>query len=418
MDFTTSYNETQEAFAIEVREWLDENVPADFKTQRSIFKMTREQYEERRELSRKLGSKGWLYAGYPPEYGGGGLDRDYREVLHREAASKGIGLPPHYDSGVLAAPTILYCGTDEQKNTFLPPILKGEKTTWQLFTEPEAGTDEANQKTDALRAVKEGENFIVNGGKIFVGNSFAPPDQFLLLTRSDLDAPRHQNLAMFLAPSDLPGIEILPLDLFPEGVVAQICYDRTANAPGHKNSVFFDNVKIPETYLIGGEQEGWKVASATLMVEHGESGASGVADGGVHIPKNLLIDKFLDQCRDNPAIRNRLEENPTLQQDMVDVYIAGHLERLYYTRNAWLPRSGKRQPHAGLQHTLHWKMGGIKLMDYMARVLGPYAFIDDEELALENDLFEMGQRCGVCVAPGGTPEALKIIMSRALRIGR
>jgi len=418
MDFSNAYNQEQEEFAKEVRTWLDENIPEDLIKPRSIFKMTREQWEKRRGLSRKLGEKGWLYPMYPREYGGGGLSGDLSAVLAIEMSRRGLSLPPLYDSGRLAAPTVMACGTDEQKQRLLPPILKGEAVTWQLFTEPEAGTDEANQQTNALRSRKEKDFFIVNGSKIFVGGLYAPPDQFLLLTRSDTKAPRHQNLAMFLAPADLPGVEILPLDLFPDGTIGQVSYEAADSAPGVKHSVFFENVKVPESYLIGGEREGWRVTNATLTVEHGDRGGDSVSTGAAYIPRNMLVERFLDQCRNNPNIKQRLKENPHLLESVADAYIGGQIERLFYLRNAALPRMGKRVYYAGPQSALYTKMFGTELSNYMARVLGPYALTSDETWGLEDDLFEVGERAGVCVAPGGTPEALKIVISRALRIGR
>jgi alkylation response protein AidB-like acyl-CoA dehydrogenase len=270
MDFSMEFSKNQEEFAQEVKEWLGENLPEGWVNQRDPDKITYEQWQKRRELARKLGAKGWLYPQYPKEYGGGSIDSSQAAVLAREFANRGLAFPPHYDSGTLAAPAILATGTDEQKKRFLPPILKGEAFTWQLFTEPEAGTDEANQQTNALRYTRENDFFIVNGQKIFVGSTFGPPDQFLLLTRSDLKAPRHENLAMFLAPANLPGITINPLDLFTSGLLSQINGPSADIAPGRKNQVFFDDVKIHESYLIGGEHDGWRVTGATLAVEHGE----------------------------------------------------------------------------------------------------------------------------------------------------
>jgi len=422
VDFSTEYNQEQASFAEEVRVWLDDNIPGDIINVRNILKMSREQWERRRELSLKLGEKGWLYPEYPAEYGGGGLGADYSAVIYRECAERGLSVPPHYDSGRLTAPTILVCGTDEQKNRMLPPILKGESVTWQLFTEPEAGTDEANQQIDALRSSGEADHFIVNGGKIFVGGLYAPPDQFLLLTRSDPDAPRHQNLAMFVAPADLPGIEIQPLDLFPTGTFGQTCYQVGDGAPGVKHSVFFDDVKIHESFLIGGDRDGWKVATATLTVEHGDRSATGTggggSEGGVYIPRNVAVETFLDLCRNDPKVNKRLRETPHLQDAMVDIFIGGQIERLLATRNTGLSRSGIRAPYAGPQHSLFLKMFGAAFTAKAARVLGPYALTDDDEWGLADDLFEVCERSGVCVAPGGTPEALKIVISRALRIGR
>lgn len=418
MNFANEYNEIQEEFAREVRPWLDKNIPKDLVKPRNILKMNREQWEMRRDLCRKLGEKGWLYPSYPREYGGGALGEDKAAVLRIEMAARGLSLPPLYDSGKLAAPTVLACGTDEQKRRLLPPMLKGEKITWQLFTEPEAGTDEANQQTNALRSVKEKEYFIVNGGKIFVGALYSPPDQFLLLTRSSLDTARHQNLAMFIAPADLPGVQIYPLNLFPEGTISQVCYHSSDSAPGVKHSVFFEDVKIHESYLIGGDHDGWKVSSATLTVEHGDKDSDRAGTGAAFIPHNFMIDKFIDQCRNNPKIRNRLLQNPQLMNDMVDAYIGGHIERLFLIRNASLPRAGKRVPGAGPQASLFTKNLGLAMTGYMARVLGPYALTSDDEWGMEDGLFEVCERAGLCIAPGGTPEALKIVISRGLRIGR
>lgn len=418
MNFSNEYTKEQEVFAQEVRTWLAENVPRDLVKPRSILKMSREQWEMRRDLCRKLGQKGWLYPSYSSEYGGGGLGGDKAAVLQQEMAEQGLSLPPLYDSGKLAAPTLFACATDEQKRRLLPPMLKGEAVTWQLFTEPGAGTDEANQQTNALRAVKEKDYFIVNGSKIFVGGLYAPPDQFLLLTRSSLDAPRHQNLAMFLAPANLPGIQIYPLDLFPEGTLSQVCYQSSDSAPGVKHSVFFEDVKIHESYLIGGDQDGWKVTNATLQVEHGDRESDQASTGAAFIPRNDLVGKFLDQCRNNPDIKNRLLQNPQLQTDMAEAYIAGQIERLFYMRNIGLPRAGKRAAYAGPQTALFTKMLGLNMTSILSRVLGPYALTSDEERGLEEGLLEVCARSGLCIAPGGTPEALKIVISRALRIGR
>jgi alkylation response protein AidB-like acyl-CoA dehydrogenase len=330
-------------------------------------------------------------------------------------AERHLSLPPFYDSGRLAAPAVFACGTEEQKKRFLPPILKGEVVTWQLFTEPEAGTDEANQQTNALRHVRDREYFIVNGQKIFVGALYSPPGQFLLLTRSDLEAPRHQNLAMFLAPADLPGITIQPLDLFPSGTFGQICGPAADGAPGVKHSVFFDDVRIHESYLIGGDKDGWRVTTATLTVEHGDR--AGVA-GASPEPKNLVVESFLEQCKNNRRVVKRLRENPELVDNVVNVYIGAQIERLLALRNAWLPHSGKRAPYAGPQLAVYQKMFGGRLTGDVAKVLGPYALTDDSRWGLAEDIFEVAERAGLCFAPGGTPEALKIVISRALGIGR
>ena len=418
MDFSPEeYTEEQEEFAKEVREWLDENVPKDlFVRPWDTRTMSREQWQLRREFGRKLGQKGWLYATAPREYGGGGLDADHAAIITRELAARSLSAPPYYDSNGLALPAILALGTEEQKRRFLPLIYSGDALSWQLFTEPEAGTDEANQQTNALRHVRDKEYFIVNGQKIFVGAHYGPPERLLLLTRSDLEAPRHENLAMFYAPADLPGISITPLDLFPSGNIGQI-----GSGPGHKNQVFLDDVKIHEDYLIGGERDGWRATNATLAAEHGDRPATagaGRSRGGRPMPRHPLTDKFLDQCKNNPNVARRLRENPQLLDSVVNVYIGAEIERLWGLRNAGLAGSGRRIPGVGPQLTLYAKIFGQRLIADMAKVLGPYALTTDEEWELEEGLFEVAQRNALCISPGGTPEALKIVIERAMRIGR
>jgi len=419
MDFSLEYDKEQEIFAKEVREWLDKNVPKDLTTPRDTRKMPREHYQKLRDIARKLGEKGWLYPGYPRQYGGGGLDANHTFVIAQEMGKRHLGLPPHYDSNRLAAPTVLSVGTEEQKERLLPPMLKGEVTSWQLFTEPEAGTDEANQQTNALRSVREKDYFIVNGQKIFVGGLYAPPDYFLLLTRSDPQAPRHENLSMFLAPADSPGVTIVPLDLFPSGTFSQIAPRAPDGAPGVKHQVFLDDVKVHESYLIGEEGDGWRVTNATLEVEHGDStGSGGSGRAGQEITKNWVVDRFLEQCKSNPGVAKRLSENPELLHNLVDIHIGAEIERLFSLRNTWLTINKKRVLYAGPQLAVYTKIFAGRCIADMAKVLGPFAFTDDNEWGLEEDLFEVAERCGLCFAPGGTPEALKIGISRALRIGR
>lgn len=159
------------------------------------------------------------------------------------------------------------------------------------------------------------------------------------------------------------------------------------------------------------------MSTATLTVEHGDKESS-AGGGSAYIPRNFMVDRFIEQCRTNPKIKNRLLQNPQLLNDVVDAYIGGQIERLFLTRNAGMARSGKRSPGGGPQTTLFTKNLGLAMTGYMARVLGPYALTDDEVWGLENSLFEVCERAGLCIAPGGTPEALKIVISRGLRIGR
>ncbi len=427
MDFTpTEYTEEQEEFAREVREWLDENVPEGMEFPRDPLKVTQEQFQKRRELARRAARKGWLYPNMSPEYGGGGLDRAHSTVIRHETAKRKISLQPFHAAGAsMGIPAILACATEEQKKRLLPLMMKDGALTWELFTEPEAGSDEANQQTNALRSVRENDHFIVNGGKIFVGGIYPPPDYFLLLTRSDLKAPRHENLSMFVAPADLPGISIIPLDLFVPGPFGTVSGRSAAGADGIKYQVFFDDVRIHESCLIGKEGDGWRVANAALEVEHGGGGGEGGREGsggrgrggGAFFSgseQSYIVQRFLDQCKNNPDIARRIKENPQLLDSVVNVYIEAEKERLFSLRNA----GGMGGRYGGTHSQLFSKKLSITLIKEMAGVLGPYTMTSDDEWGLDESLFEVGQRGALCLAPMGTPEILRVVLSRALAIGR
>lgn len=415
MDFSMEYTKEEEDFAEEVREWIKENIPKEYVPFRDAGSMTPEQWEVRRELCRRLGKKGWLLPGYPKEYGGLEMDLGHMFVLKKEFEKQRIGIPPHYDSGIsLGAPAILAVGTEEQKKSFLPQITSGEVHTWQLFTEPEAGTDEANQQTNALRHERDKEYFIINGGKIFVGCYRGKPDYFMLLTRSDPQALRHQNLAMFFCPANLPGITINLQDLYCADYVHGLQGYVSDTSPGQKNQVFFDDVRVHEDYLIGGDHEGWQVADALLMVEHGTA-----SPREVRVPtENYLQARFLDECKSNPNIAARLRENPQLADNVVTYYIGNEIAKLWEIRNFWLQANMKRAPGRGPQLTMFTKYLGPTLATCLTRVLGPYALIDDPVWSLQGGAYEVLVRGSSLLAPGGTPEAQKIIISRSLGIGR
>ncbi len=422
MDFSTeeyAYTEEQEEFAREVRAWLGENLP-DITRRRDVRKITHEEFLKRREFARRLGEKGWLAATAPTRYGGGGLDADHAAVISIELGNEGLGVRPFYDSTPLATAGISACATEEQKQRYLTALNTGS-TIWQLFTEPEAGTDEANQQTNALRAQRQGEYFIINGQKIFVGGLYAPPDLFLLLTRSDLEADRHENLAMFVAPADLEGVTIQPLDLFATENYSGTT-GRIGGGPGVKHTVFFDDVKVHESCLIGEDHDGWRVATATLAAEHGEvarddSARAPARRGGrrvAGIGRNYSVDRLLDRCKNDPDVANRLRENPQLMSTLVDIFVDAEKQRLFSIRNA----GGRGGRSGGPRLQLYGKQLGNKVIAQIAQILGPYVFTDDDQWGLDDGLYEVGQRSGVITSPAGTPEALKIVIGRGLAIGR
>ena len=400
MDFEPTYTPEQEEFRQEVRGWLAENVSPDIAHPPDSINITEEQYQLRRGLGRKLGEKGWLWATAPEEYGGGGLSLDHAVVIEEEVDSYGLTVPPYYDSGGrLGGASIMVWGTEEQKQTFLPPIFRGEVRTWQLLTEPEAGSDLANAKMSAER---DGDEYVINGQKIYVGSSLGC-DYMWTITCTDNEAPRHQNLGWFMIPATLPGITIQPMELLISG-------GESGAGSGVKNTVFFDNVRVPAFNLIGGENEGWKVATTHLELEHGTGG---------RIARNWLVDHLFEYCRENQRNGQPLTKDPDVRDKLIDIYVEAEIARLFNLRNYWMRHSKAEITYEGPQASYWRKMSGLRMSQSILDILGPSALTYDPQWGAADGHMEAHQRSAiVAIHPGGTADIQKLIMARRIGIGR
>ncbi|MCI0437980.1 MAG: acyl-CoA dehydrogenase family protein [Chloroflexi bacterium] len=400
MDFEPRYTPEQQEFRREVRAWLDEHVPKNLPFHADSKDTTYEEYLEYRALGRKLGDKGWLWPTAPVEYGGGGLTIDHAIVIEEELDRHELSLPPYYDSGGrLGGASILVWGTEEQKRRFLPPIFKGEARTWQLLTEPGAGSDLAAAR---ISAVRDGDDYVINGQKIFVGSAHGA-EQLWMIACTDPDGERHHNLSWFIVHSDLPGITIQPMDLL-------IASGESGASSGVKNTVYFDNVRVPAFNLVGGENNGWKVATTHLELEHGSGGT---------IRRNRIVERLFEAARQLKRDGKPLSQHPDIQDLLVDVYIEAEIGRLFGLRNYWMSHTRQRLAHEGPQHSYWRKESGLRMAEAIQKALGPYALTNDPALDGSAGSMEVFQRAAiVALHPGGTGEIQKVIMARRLGIGR
>jgi hypothetical protein len=202
MDFDLTYTPAEEEFRREVRAWLAENTPNGVAGLPAGEEAARRQYLQRREMGRRLGGRGWLYPAAPVAYGGGGLDVGAVLVLEEEMRRMDLSLPPYYDSGGwLGSATILAWGTEVQKQRMLPPIFTGEVRTWQLLTEPEAGSDLASVR---LAAHRKEDCYVLSGQKIFVGSAHGA-DRFWMIACTDSSGRRHENPELVHGGRDSAG---------------------------------------------------------------------------------------------------------------------------------------------------------------------------------------------------------------------
>jgi alkylation response protein AidB-like acyl-CoA dehydrogenase len=400
MDFEVTYTEEQERFRAEVRAWLEANLPPGINRKPGSVAESSDLYLQRRQLGRKLGEKGWNYPLGPVEYGGGGLDVDHAIILEEEADRLDLSLPPYYDSGGrLGAPSILVWGTEEQKRKFLPPIYRGEVRTWQLLSEPGAGSDLAGVTTTAIR---DGDEYVINGQKVFVGSDNGC-ERIWMIAVTDPAGERHQNVSWFMIDADLPGITVAPMELLGTG-------GEGGADSGQKQTVWFDSVRVPADSLVGGENNGWQVASTHLELEHG---------GGGRIARNRLWGRLLQYCKETYRDGKPLIKDPDVRDLLADIYGRVEVTRLFGLRNFWLTYSGKSRSYEGPQLSYYRKTSGLWMTRAILEAVGPAALTTDETWGSEDGFLENQQRNGiVAMHPGGTTDIQRVSMARRIGIGR
>jgi alkylation response protein AidB-like acyl-CoA dehydrogenase len=250
-----------------------------------------------RAFQRRLFDAGLAGITVPVEYGGQGLDFDFEEILHKEAAGRRLPTGIFTITLGMCVPVLLQHGTEEQKRRHIPAMLSGDEIWCQLFSEPNAGSDVAGAQ---LRAVRDGDEWVLNGQKVWT--SSAERAAFgMCIARTDPDVPKHRGLTMFIVPMTTPGITIRPLV--------------QATGDAEFNEVFFDDVRLPATALLGEPGRGWAVTISMLMNERTSLGAAG---------DSLLVGHTDAVLAD---ARTRVDGARVDRQRLADLYIREQIQR-------------------------------------------------------------------------------------------
>jgi alkylation response protein AidB-like acyl-CoA dehydrogenase len=253
------YGERYEAFRKEVRQFLD-----DHKPKRPVAPSSK---EGRAELVRWLTAQiehGYWARTIPKKYGGYGAEPDLLEtvIMDEEFNRAGVtrGIPAQGPS--MLVPTLLEHGTEEQKERWIGPTMRGEVMWCQGYSEPGAGSDLASLQTSAI---EDGDDFVINGQKIWTSTADRSEMMFLLV-RTEPDAPKHAGISYVLVPMDTPGIEVQPLRTM-SGDIGENSF----------NQVFFTDARVPQRNVVGRRGEGWKIANTTLKHERNSLNSNGEA---------------------------------------------------------------------------------------------------------------------------------------------
>jgi len=361
MEFTRTTAE--EAFADEVRTWLEEHLGGANAGLRGRGGVGQEDVEPERllEWERELATGGWLGLDYPVHLGGRDASLSEQVVFHQtyvEARAPGripnIGL-------TLLGPTLVAFGTPELQERFIPPIISGTEHWCQGYSEPNAGSDLANVST---RARLSGDRWLVTGQKTWT--SLAQYAQWaFVLCRTDPSSERHAGLSYLLVPMDQPGVEVRPIVQVTGG--------------SEFNEVFFDDAVTEAAMVVGGAGNGWAVAMGTLGFERGASTL------GQQTGYRRELDSLLELAQANGSIRD-----PSLRQDLMRSY--SELEILRYNQLRMLTAlvaDGVPGPEMSIGK-LYWASWHRRLGELGMRVRGTSAMVGVDATPPLEDPLDIG----------------------------
>ncbi len=280
-----AFTESERAFRAELRAFIEAELPEGW---RGMFVDDPGAIPFTREFCKKLAQRGWLTMAWPPEFGGAGASVWMQTILREEMWAHEEPRGPQYMNLNYIGPLIMRFGTPEQQQRFLPPMARGEVIWTQGFSEPGAGSDLASLAT---RAEHRGDEFVVNGQKIWSSYADAPADRCLLLVRTDPRAPKRDGISVLLVDMTTPGITVRPID--------------SMAGPHEFNEIFLDDVVVPADCLLGELNRGWEIVRVGLTFER--AGIARYARAG-RVIEMLVEHAKLRGLADDPEVRQKLAD--------------------------------------------------------------------------------------------------------------
>ncbi len=306
------WSDTQEqaAFRVQVGDFIEERLPALYREraghgkgpglhnvdwQFDLMLGEPEVQAVALEWAQALAERGWSAPQWPPEYGGAGLTSMEQFIFKQELARAGAPVVGGPGASMLG-PTLIHHGTEEQRREFLPKTLSGEITWAQGYSEPGAGSDLASLAT---RAVRDGDDYVINGQKIWTSMGHKA-NWFFMLVRTDPDAPKHRGISFLLLRKDTPGVEVKPLI--------------SGGWEHATNESFYEDVRVPVSQRVGEENRGWYVAMTLLDYERSN------VTGAIEQRKDL--DELLEYLgTDEGRLRSRTTHLDSTRGLVTDRYI-------------------------------------------------------------------------------------------------
>jgi alkylation response protein AidB-like acyl-CoA dehydrogenase len=329
----------------------------------------------------------WVH--FPEGYGGLGVSPKLQKTVDERlrAARAPVNAMRNPIGLGMAAPTVVTHGSEDQKRRYLRPLFTGEEIWCQLFSEPGAGSDVAALAT---RAVRDGDEWVVNGQKVWTTLAHTSR-RALLLARTDPDAPKHRGMTYFVLDMHAPGVEVRPL--------------RQITGEAEFNEVYLTDARIPDRERLGGLGEGWHVALTTLMNERVSIGGAIAPRGGGPIAEALRL------------WRARADKDPVRRDALARLWIEAEVIRLTNIRATQLRRRGTPGPE-GSTAKLAFAELNQRIFEFCVDLLGPagtlygsYEMKRPEEAALTGrDVHKLFLRSRANSIEGGTSEIMRNIL--------
>jgi alkylation response protein AidB-like acyl-CoA dehydrogenase len=348
MDF--KFSEADEKFRHEFRSWLEHNIPSDWRSDNELDADTKSEFERRRAWHRKLNDAGWMCIHWPKEYGGRGATL-LQQLIYNQELDRAKAPPTVNFQGIArVGPTLMQWGTPEQKARYIPRIPAADEIWCQGLSEPNHGSDLAAVET---RAVDMGDYFVVNGAKVWTSNAHHA-DFSTLLCRTDPELPKHKGLSYLLVDMKSPGVVVRPLQ--------QITGERGFN------QVFFEDVQVPKSNLVGKKNQGWMVAMTNMMFERTIHG--GRTDMMVEVRQLAKLAKTAERAG-QPAWEDSYVRQAIMR-------FACEAEALKYTSYRQLTRQlkGMQPGPEGSMMKLCTTDLNLRMQNFAMELLGPYSVLE------------------------------------------
>jgi alkylation response protein AidB-like acyl-CoA dehydrogenase len=302
-------------------------------------------------LHQALARDGILGAGWPKELGGSSVEPGFARAVFDEIAAAGA-LMDGWATTNMVIRTIRHVGTEEQKRTIISAALRGEMLIVLGYSEPDSGSDVA---AAATRAVPDGDEWVINGQKMFTSTAQVATHVFVL-TRTNVEAPKHRGLTMFLVPIDSPGFDLQPIYTL---------------GGQQTNATFYTDLRVPDSARIGEVDKGWSVMHVALVFERGGGGRGA---GGPTLSGKVA--RWAQETERDDGLR--FYEDPVTRERLARIAVDEEVARLLGMRVRWLTEQGELPGVEGSMHKLFFAEAALRHYSDLLDLLGPEGVLQPE----------------------------------------